>query len=122
VARRCDMRTQGAVYKWVVRARFDTLWSSPAELPRHAHALTLPAHQSHGGFNDKFAVGPPALLDAYNAQLDSLYNCSGAAGPLAGHLQAETELRQHLRRRGVRVEEASLPIFILRSDGSLSST
>jgi hypothetical protein len=121
MAATCD--TQGAVYKWAVRARFDTLWTSATELPRHAHALTLPTHQSHGGYNDKFAVGPPALLDEYNAQLDALYNCSStAAGAPLSPLQAETELRRHLRRRDVRVEEASLSVFILRPDGSLSST
>ena len=64
-------------------------------------------------------VGPPALVDAYNSQLDALHhNCSHVPQPL----QAETFLRHHLQQSAVRVAEADLPVFILRPDGSLSST
>jgi hypothetical protein len=84
-------------------------------------AITVPDHHHHGGYNDKFAVGPPHLMDWYFQQLDAVYNHSvGALRPY----QAETFLKEHLRSAPTpaRVEEVYDPVYILRPDDTFSQT
>jgi hypothetical protein len=60
-------------------------------------AIVVPQHQSHGGLNDKLAVGPPALMDAYFQQLDAVYHTP----PIVRPYQAETFLQAHLHKREI---------------------
>jgi hypothetical protein len=83
---------QGVRYRWVVRARWDTTLLAPMRRSDLRHdAIVVPEHQNHGGLNDKLAVGPPALMDAYFQQLDAVYHTP----PIVRPYQAETFLQAH---------------------------
>lgn len=87
------------------------------------HTISLPSQHAHGGFNDKFAVGPPELMDHYFTQLDAVYHRNTSLKPY----QAETFLQEHLqgigRKHGaIRVLQVDNPVYILRPDRSFSQT
>eukprot|EP00240_Pyramimonas_obovata_P015656 CAMPEP_0118927136 /NCGR_PEP_ID=MMETSP1169-20130426/4676_1 /TAXON_ID=36882 /ORGANISM="Pyramimonas obovata, Strain CCMP722" /LENGTH=287 /DNA_ID=CAMNT_0006868839 /DNA_START=144 /DNA_END=1007 /DNA_ORIENTATION=- len=110
---------QGVTYRWVVRARWDTVLLKPLQRSQlREDAIIVPAHHSHGGINDKLAVGPPGLMETYFSQLDAVY----LPEPIVKPFQAETFLRAHLAKHHVDVVEVSAPVYILRADGSLSQT
>eukprot|EP00976_Prorocentrum_cordatum_P078891 1183314-Prorocentrum_minimum.AAC.3 len=111
--------TLRVAYRWVVRARWDTVLLEPMKRSQlREDAIVVPDHHSHGGLNDKLAVGPPGLMETYFQQLDAVY----LAEPIVKPFKAETFLREHLARHHVGVAVVPAPVYILRGDGSLSET
>ncbi|KAK3271119.1 hypothetical protein CYMTET_20510 [Cymbomonas tetramitiformis] len=118
--RHCYEDCAGVDYRWVVRLRYDVILEKPLRVGLlQESCITIPQVHAHGGFNDKFAIGTPHNMDIYSQQLSKLYSHSVDAMP---SLQAETWLKRHLNAHNVSVQEAELPVYIFRADGSLSPT
>ncbi|KAJ8612094.1 hypothetical protein CTAYLR_002419 [Chrysophaeum taylorii] len=108
--------------------RFESSIPTP-DLPG---TIFVPAAQSHGGVNDKFAVGDPDSLSRYARLFDVLSRADPASSeaaraarcPVEGYVvQAELCLAWHLEREQVLVQRRrDVRVRPLRPDGSLSPT
>lgn len=128
----------GTHYDLVVRLRYDLVF--PEALPAVDETIVVPADQSHGGLNDKFAMGDPAAMTTYANLLSVLLSSSESSSFMADRarrascpallqdddlvFQVELCLRWYL------VDECHLTVLprddvkvqVRRSDGTVSAT
>ena len=101
-------------FDMVFRLRFDNLYvqsvESLAELNRYA--IFVPGHDSWGGINDRFAFGPPALMDFYCNRF--LFLESYLKEEVFIH--PETLLALHLSTHGVPVMNSRVVHHLYRHD------
>ena len=107
----------GFSFDLVFRLRFDNLYISPLE-PLESidrSCLYLPAHDSWGGYNDRFAFGTPEIMDVYCNRFLCLadYLTEGL------FVHPETFLATHLDRFRVPVRHTQLVHHLYRH-GTLS--
>ncbi|MEI6835182.1 MAG: hypothetical protein WCL28_14455, partial [bacterium] len=102
----------GIQFDFVFRLRFDNLYifslESLADLD--SSVLRVPAHDSWGGVNDRFAFGSPAVMDVYCNRFRSLafYINEGLL------IHPETLLATHIARHGIKVQSTRVVHHLYR--------
>ncbi|MCP9927907.1 hypothetical protein [Cyanobium sp. CH-040] len=90
---------QGITFDWVLRLRFDNLYVVPIEPLEQLRrdVLYVPAHDSWGGLNDRFAIASPDLMAIYANRFNVIaeYLREGLL------IHPETLLAEHLARHHV---------------------
>ena len=78
------------------------------------HFIYIPKFANWYGYNDRFAIGPPALMDLYMNRfkdLDTYFDAGGTFHP-------ESFLAWQLRRHHIAVARTNITFNLLRMDGS----
>ncbi len=110
---------RGERYDWVVRCRFDLAVRAPMErLATLAPAAAyFPRCDNWYGLNDRFAFGPPVLMEHY-------WTFPREVGryliePITPKIAGEGFLAQHLRARGVPIARTAAVLVTNRGGGVL---
>jgi len=106
---------RGVPYDWVVRLRPDTQFFSDIEDLSACDPATvyIPTFCNYWGYQDRFAFGGPAAMDAYHEKLsllDTFVDQSGIYHP-------ETILKWVLDRAGTPVRRTDIMFDTLRKNG-----
>jgi hypothetical protein len=109
-------RTTGIAYDWVVRCRPDLKVLVPLEALESFRPLQIyiPKFANSFGYNDRFAIGPPHLMDVYMER----YPAFDAFFRRGGTFHMESFLAYHLRLHQVPVARTNFQFSLLRLDGS----
>jgi hypothetical protein len=103
---------RGFSFDLVFRLRFDNLYVFPLESLSNiiASSVYLPAHDSWGGFNDRFAFGSSDIMDIYSNRYQFLadYLKEGL------FVHPETLLATHLARSRVAVRSTQVVHHLYR--------
>jgi hypothetical protein len=107
-------RSTGIAYDWAFRIRADVELTTPPEpletLDRSF--IYIPRFRNWFGYNDKFAFGPPHLMDIYMERF-SHFNAYFQGG---GEFQMESFLAFHLRDNRVKVARTQAIFNTRRSE------
>ena len=109
-------RQSGIAYDWILRLRTDMEITHPPE-PLESldpHFIYIPKFANWYGYNDRFAIGPPALMDVYMNRFDILDTYFDAGGTF----HPEALLAWQLRRHHIPVARTAIRFNLLRMDGS----
>lgn len=107
----------GVRYDWVVRLRPDTQFYSDVEelASCDPSAVYLPTFSNYYGYQDRFAFGGPAAMDAYHDKFSLLDTCMAENGIF----HPESMLKWALDRAGTPVKRTAILFDTLRKNGYL---
>jgi hypothetical protein len=114
------VREQDRTAAWLLRIRFDLEFESPIEdiASLKPDRIYIPKTDNWCGYNDRFAIGPAALMAPYflrDRELPPFYDRGGT-------LHAESFLKHVLDAAHIPVGRTSAVCRIVRPDGSHAST
>jgi len=107
-------RSTGVAYDWVVRIRPDVeITRGPEPLESLDPALLyIPRINNWFGYSDRFAIGPPGLMDVYMGR----YTAFDAYFKEGGVFQMESFLAYHLRNQGIKIGRTQTVFNMLKVD------
>ena len=109
-------KSTGIAYDWIVRLRADLFFTrSPAPLSELSpHAVYLPGFSNFFGYNDRFAFGPPHLMDIYMDRFTTFddYFTNG------GEFHMESFLAWTVRKNQIPIARTTAEFDTLRLDGT----
>lgn len=103
----------GFSFDWIFRLRFDNLYFGEKleDLAKcDPGSIYIPRHDNWWGYNDKFAFGGPAPMDAYTARFDEFVQYQEAGNPM----HPEVFLKWVLDRHCVPVKRTRVANHLLR--------
>ncbi len=108
--------SSGIAYDWIARLRTDLLFTRPPEPLGNLspHAIYIPRFSNWIGYNDRFAMGPPHLMNIYMDRFtgfDAYFNRGGV-------FQMESYLAWCLRKHEVPVARTVTEFDTLRAGGT----
>lgn len=104
--RRMIEQLQGWQYDLCVRTRYDLYFTSDLEPFEEFDpaAIAIPKHDNWEGYNDRFAVGGPEVIDAYCRNFFTVDACIEANGKL----HSEPNLKHHLDSLGIPIARTNV--------------
>jgi hypothetical protein len=108
-------KSSGIAYDWAVRIRTDLeIIRSPEPFEELSERIIyVPKFANWCGYNDRFAIGPPELMDIYMERYPELETFVADTGVF----HAESFLAYHLRRHQVPVGRTNILFNLLRVNG-----